>query len=130
MVTLLKSFSLNNLELIEKTLNENDYQELLNCSDVVLIPYDQAIYHSNTSGIFTEAVGAGKPVIVTKNTWMSYYLDKASGIEIEYNSESLSRAIIKIANDYVNYKKYANIQKNEWIKYHNPNNFFSILTSV
>jgi hypothetical protein len=130
MVTLLKSFSLNNLDLIEKNLNENDYQKLLNCSDVVLIPYDKAIYHSNTSGIFTEAVGAGKPVIVTKNTWMSYYLDKASGIEIEYNSESLSKAIIKIANDYIDYKIYANFQKNEWIKYHNPNNFFSILTSI
>ena len=130
MVVFLKSLSLNNVEIIEKSLNENEYQELLERSDVVLIPYDQVIYHSNTSGIFTEAVGAGKPVIVTENTWMSYYLDKASGIKIEYNGESLSKAIIQITNDYINYKKNASIKKNEWIKYHNPNNFYEILTTV
>jgi hypothetical protein len=130
LVTLLKSYALKNVELIEHDLNEKDYQDLLHKSDVILIPYDQAIYHSNTSGIFTESVGAGKPVIVTNNTWMSSYINNCSGIVIEYDSESLSKAILKMCLEYKNYRQIANFKKDEWNAFHNPMNFFKSLMSL
>jgi hypothetical protein len=43
---------------------------------MILLPYDPIAYQERTSGIFTEAIIAGKIPLVTPNTWMAYELSK------------------------------------------------------
>jgi hypothetical protein len=122
------TFNFSNVTLINRELNENEYYSLLNLSDVVLIPYDMGIYYANTSGIFTEAVSFGKPVIVTKNTWMSDNLSIGSGYTFQ-NRDPIDLAL-KIEISFKNYKNILNQSKEsseKWNKYHNSVNFVKML---
>ena len=127
-IDLINSYNFNNVILIDRELNENEYYSLLNLSDVVLIPYDMGIYYANTSGIFTEAISFGRPVIVTKNTWMSDNLSIGSGYTFE-NRDVIDLAL-KIETSFNNYNDMLNESKgssNKWNMYHNSENFLKML---
>ncbi|MGE0416447.1 MAG: glycosyltransferase [Acetobacteraceae bacterium] len=67
--------------LLETELNVAEYEALLARSSLVVIPYQTLWYHSQTSGVFAEAIGAGKPVIVSRGTWMARQLgDSGAGV--------------------------------------------------
>ena len=55
-------------------LTEAEYLSLLAGADAVLVPYQPDIYDVRTSHVFLEAVGAGKPVMITAGTWMDLEL--------------------------------------------------------
>ncbi len=127
-IDLINSYTFSNVTLINRELKENEYYSLLNISDVILIPYDMGIYHANTSGIFTEALSFGKPVIVTKNTWMSDNLSFGSGYTFE-NRDALDLAL-KIETSFNNYNKMLNESQTsakKWNMYHNSDNFIKML---
>ncbi len=52
-------------------LSSKQYREVLAASDVVFNAYDRENYIARSSGVFAEALMAGKPVITTAGTWMS-----------------------------------------------------------
>jgi glycosyltransferase involved in cell wall biosynthesis len=61
----------DNVTLLHRSLSPAEYAATLAGSDVVLVPYWREIYQARTSGVFLEAVAAGKIVIATRDTWMS-----------------------------------------------------------
>jgi len=63
------------LELLDDYMERRAYQQQLMWSDIILTPYDK-IYSHGTSGIFVEAVVAGKMPVTTEGTWMAYELEK------------------------------------------------------
>ncbi|HVX12973.1 MAG TPA: glycosyltransferase [Pirellulales bacterium] len=65
------------VELLKHPLASEPYRRLLLDSDVVVIPYDRDNYYARSSGIFAEALVAGKPVIVPAGTWMATELSAA-----------------------------------------------------
>ena len=66
------------IRLIENHLDEREYFRHLQESDVVAVPYHLDTYRDRTSGIFCEALVAGKPVIATRGSWMSTEVEKHS----------------------------------------------------
>ncbi|WP_377806285.1 hypothetical protein ABNQ38_06275 (plasmid) [Azospirillum sp. A29] len=74
----LRSMNRSAVRTLPRPLSMPEYNELLNRSDFVLIPYTRLNYTARSSGIFTEALAAGKPVIVPAGTWMSEIVDQAS----------------------------------------------------
>jgi len=60
-----------NAEIYTASLTTPQYKALVDSVDIVLAPYRAEVYASRTSGVFLEAVAAGKAVIVTRGTWMS-----------------------------------------------------------
>jgi hypothetical protein len=72
---------------VEKT----EYLQLLENSDIILLPYDVSAYGERTSGIFTECITAGKIPVVTQGTWMAKELIKYGLDEliIEWNEPEL-----------------------------------------
>jgi len=65
--------------LLDRRLNSDEYAALLGSADVVLVPYWRSIYRERTSGVFVEALVAGKLVLCTRDTWMSDLLDLHGG---------------------------------------------------
>src|SRR3989344_6122135 len=47
-------------------------------ADIILLPYDPSIYRSGTSGVFVEAIIAGKIPVVKEGSWLSYELKRFS----------------------------------------------------
>lgn len=64
--------------LVCKRLNGNlsreEYERQLYQSDIILLPYDPIIYKESTSGIFVEAICAGKMVLVKEGSWLAHEL--------------------------------------------------------
>ncbi|WP_162274685.1 glycosyltransferase [Verrucomicrobium sp. GAS474] len=118
-----------NLTLVDRALDEAGYHELLTSADVVLIPYQKTAYFSRTSGIFTEAVANGKPVVVTEGTWMSGQLgDSGAGVLFEDGSAaSLAEAILKAKREFPTLRENVLRLREGYLAYHNPDSFLNVL---
>ncbi len=62
------------LHLVGDRLTREDYAHWLARSRIILLPYDPVAYQERTSGIFTEAIIAGRLPVVTAHTWMAQEL--------------------------------------------------------
>ncbi|HEY5779986.1 MAG TPA: glycosyltransferase family 4 protein [Terrimicrobiaceae bacterium] len=58
------------VSLVDHPLSDDAYLELLREADVLLMPYRVDTYKERTSGVFCEALSAGKPVIVSEGSLM------------------------------------------------------------
>ena len=83
------------VDLLSKDLGRQEYLDLLGSSDVLLLPYHLDHYARRTSGVFCEALVAGKPVISTEGSWMSEEILRSGGgwLVPEKNPARLSEAI-------------------------------------
>lgn len=52
-------------------MSQEQYQAWLQSADLVLMPYSPAHYLLQTSGVFSEAMAAGKPCVVPGGTWLA-----------------------------------------------------------
>ncbi|TAL80347.1 MAG: glycosyltransferase family 1 protein [Beijerinckiaceae bacterium] len=58
-----------NVRLIEGALNSDDYTAATDRADVILLPYDPVLFGMRGSGLFTESVAAGRPIIASSGTF-------------------------------------------------------------
>lgn len=124
-VAMLKRLALPEVELVEETVDERRYREMLCGCGAVVLPYRTAEYAANTSGIFTEALAAGKPVIVTSGTWMADQLSRfGAGVTFrDGDTADLARAILELRDNYARLAAQAAERAAAWTAYHSPENF-------
>ncbi|HEY2132440.1 MAG TPA: glycosyltransferase, partial [Acetobacteraceae bacterium] len=91
-------------------------------ADLVLLPYWRSIYTARTSGVFMEALAAGKPVIATRDSWMSDQLaTQGAGVLCDdCNAADLARAIRQAALELVQLTAKARGSRGSWLAKHNP----------
>jgi glycosyltransferase involved in cell wall biosynthesis len=136
--------------LLKEPLNPVDYRDLLLKSDIVLFPYDSVAYAARSSGIFTEAMVAGIPVVVPEGSWMALQLQQAiqhyeaagllsldatdagmprSVVGMIYkNPEAISECVSEIVSHYAHYRASAKLFSEAWSAYHNPVTLLACLT--
>lgn len=83
-----KKSNLPNTTLVPDILSREEYLSWLHKSDFILLPYDPIVYRSGTSGIFVEAIIAGKIPLVKKGSWLSFELAKHGLTELILNWEN------------------------------------------
>jgi hypothetical protein len=78
-----------------------EYAQTLKHADIILLPYDPDVYAEATSGIFVEAVVAGKIPLVSRGTWMAFELEKfdLSDLAIDWDDHRLFLRIDEIASN-------------------------------
>jgi glycosyltransferase involved in cell wall biosynthesis len=110
------------VHLIDGVLSRKAYAELLREADVVLLPYSRRVYHARTSGPFTEALAAGKPVIVTADTWMSEELEQhGAGLTFrDADVTSLAEAILAASDRLDELSRAAVSCRAAWVHRHSP----------
>ncbi len=62
------------VQLLTEPLAPDAYRDLVRDADVLLLPYDGAQYFARSSGILSEALTAGVPVVAPAGTWMAMQL--------------------------------------------------------
>jgi len=68
------------VKLIDQAMTPEAYYQLLVSADLVILPYNPVNYQ-RTSGVLTEALAAGKPVVVPANSWLAEQVNtKRAGI--------------------------------------------------
>ncbi len=88
--------------MIEKSLTSEQYDQLLRSADVVVIPYRPEAYGGRTSGIFGEALAAGKVVIASRWPWIERRMGEfPCGVRMEtYSAAAFERAILRVVEEY------------------------------
>ena len=82
--------------VVRGSLRTAEYHKLFAKASIVLLPYEPERYAYGTSGVFAEAMAAGKPVITTSNTWMTDEAKRLGGVVHgleRHDSQSLLKAI-------------------------------------
>lgn len=108
-------------------LPREEYFRLLGESDIVLCLYDARTYRARSSGIMTEALAAGKPVVVPADTWMAHQLPDGCG-ECFSDMPSLIEAVRQIASEYPRYHAHVQQKRAGWLARHSPEALLACLT--
>jgi len=103
-------------------MDEEQYYRFVESIDLMLIPYTREHYHSQTSGIFAEAMGYGQVVVASRGTWMSRQLKKYGGGRtfIPQDAIDFAEQVLSILRDRETYRADASRRAAEWLRFHNP----------
>lgn len=91
--------ALPNVRLIEGVLDSEDYIKQTNAADVVLLPYHPDLFGMGGSGIFTESVAAGRPIVASQGTFAAECIakDEAQGeVFAPYTASAFADAILRL----------------------------------
>lgn len=114
------------VKLIKEIMEAEGYYQLLNDADLMIIPYDINSYRYRSSGVFTESLAAGKPVIVPENSWLATQVDETrSGIY--HSPKDIPKTIIKIIENLDKYTKSASEFSLIWKEKHSPDQLINCI---
>jgi|SRR5579875_276993 glycosyltransferase involved in cell wall biosynthesis len=92
--------ALKGVRLVNGVLSRAEYAAWTSQLDVMLLPYDPVVFGgARGSGIFTESIAAGRPIIASKGTFAGTSVEKneAEGeVFAPYTSEGLADAIARL----------------------------------
>jgi len=80
----------------QDVLTQAEYQAWLEEADLLLLPYDPAVYRSRGSGVFTEARALGIPIVATAGcAFAQPAFDQGWGMRIvDYSGAGIGRAVL------------------------------------
>ncbi len=87
------------LEIIDGALDADEYTRQINEVDVTLLPYDPVRFGLRGSGIYTESVAAGRPVVAAKGIYAALGIERGEAVgEIfaPYTGRALADAIERL----------------------------------
>lgn len=103
---LAESLGINHLvEFVDRYVSDEELFDLVSRSDVVVVPYDNQDQVS--SGVITEAMGIGRPVVATRFPYSEELLAPGPGLIVDHDPESLAAAIRTLVEDPVSYRAAA-----------------------
>jgi len=107
------------------------YRRTLSEADLILLPYAVEAYRERTSGIFVEAVAAGKPVVVPAGTWMAGELARHDLREliVDWAAADLPAQLIRLAGDAKVRAKLA-VMRTAYLREHGVEAYAAALRAV
>jgi len=117
------------VDLIRAPLPSEAYKALLTGADAVLLPYRRQVYQARSSGVFVEAAAAGKPMIVTADTWMSDELERfgAGIVCADLDPPALVQAILDLTASLAHYRQAARTRQVDCLDWHSPKTLIDVL---
>jgi glycosyltransferase involved in cell wall biosynthesis len=126
--------ALKDIRLVEGILSCEDYESLTGEMDVMLLPYDPIAFGpARGSGIFTESVAAGRPVVAALGTFAGESVGKneAEGeVFAPHTSAALAAAIARLLPRLPACKASAAKRAEEYARRHNPDSFTGALLEL
>ncbi len=122
----LERYPQEKVTLIKQAMSADDYYQLLSNADVLILPYDPHSYRFRTSGVLTEALAAGKPVIVPNNSWLAKQVD-LSRASIYETPEKIAKGVIRIIENLPQFSESAKQFARSWCEQNSPDNLVKVL---
>jgi len=90
------------LEVIDRVIDTEEYNQLLNNSHAVVMPYRLQSYYARVSRVAIEASLKGLPIVFTAESWLEDHTQQfGAGVPFEDNNvDSLTDALIQLAKNY------------------------------
>ncbi|TDT96939.1 glycosyltransferase involved in cell wall biosynthesis [Azorhizobium sp. AG788] len=121
----------DNVHLYHEAFDSDEYDKfVLNC-DVIMVPYLLTYYHSQTSGIYADATGAGIPVIVPRGSWMAEKVKQLGGGALAYPDDYLSfaEALYQVCSNIETYRAAAMQAREKWRSFNTPKRLVEMFES-
>ncbi|MBW4464199.1 MAG: glycosyltransferase [Pegethrix bostrychoides GSE-TBD4-15B] len=117
------------VHFVDGELTDDSFIEMMKKSDVVILPYYRGSFSRRTSGLFTDAIYLGKPVVSLQGTWMGNRIEELScGVVAETDEpEAFTNAILDVIQQYEFYERQAVTAASIWFQ---DNNWLSLHRSV
>ncbi|MFM1842370.1 MAG: hypothetical protein RLZZ490_1106, partial [Cyanobacteriota bacterium] len=112
--------------LIDQAMTPENYYQLLVSADLVILPYDPVNYQ-RTSGVLTEALAAGKPVVVPAHSWLAKQVD-SSRAGIYQDPTDLPQTVIETLKNLDQLAIAAQEFAPQWKTQQSPDRFIDALT--
>ena len=121
----LSQYPENKIKLIDHPMSPDDYYQLLASADIVVLPYNPQNYQ-RTSGVLTEALAAGKPVVVPDGSWLAQQVDE-SRASIYRDPQDLPQAVIRLLENLPTFTQSAQEFSLNWRSRQSPDYFLDCL---
>jgi glycosyltransferase involved in cell wall biosynthesis len=121
-----------NVELFSEALSRSQFSDLLELSDIFLLPYGLETYHTQTSAVFAAAMSLGTPVVATRGTWMGRKVTKY-GVGALCNPAdylSVANALDVVIKDYPKFKEASIEASASWRRFNSAENFLRLVGAV
>jgi hypothetical protein len=112
-------------------LSRPEYQGWMAAADIILLPYSISSYFERTSGIFVEAIAAGKLTPMTAGTWMAGEL-LAHGLPelvVDWGSPAIWETLLALAHNADLRPRLAAMQAH-YRQYHGVDNYAACLSRL
>ncbi len=124
---------MSGIKLLEGVMSSDDYYREMSEVDVLLLPYDPAVYGSRGSAIYTESVAAGRPVVATAMTSIGQSIlhGDAEGETFEtYTSAGFAAAIQKLSQRFNECKDRAMQRAAGFAQRHSGDSYVDVLLAT
>ncbi|HXN87985.1 MAG TPA: glycosyltransferase [Methylocella sp.] len=122
--------ALKGVRLLEGVLSSEDYAAWTGRTDVMLLPHDPVTFGMRASGIFTESVAAGRPVVASRGTFAGASVEN-NQVEGEvfapHTSEALAAAIARLIPRLPACKARAAVLAQDFARSHCPGGYIDVL---
>jgi glycosyltransferase involved in cell wall biosynthesis len=122
--------ALQGVRFIEGVLSSEDYAAWTGRTDVMLLPYDPVTFGLRGSGIFTESVAGGRPVVASIGTFAGSSVEnnQAEGeVFAPHTSEALAAAIARLMPRLPACKARAAARAKDFARGHSPDAYVDVL---
>ncbi len=123
--------ALKGVRFVEGVLSSEDYAAWTGRTDVMLLPYDPVAFGAaRGSGIFTESVAAGRPVVASRGTFAGTSVEnnQAEGeVFAPHTSEALAAAIARLIPRLPACKARAAERARDFARSHSPGAYIDVL---
>ncbi|MGH6936071.1 MAG: glycosyltransferase, partial [Methylocella sp.] len=122
---------LKGVRLLDGVLSSEDYAAWTGRTDVILLPHDPVSFGAmRASGVFTESVAAGRPVVATRGTFAGTSVEN-NQVEGEvfapHTSEALAAAITRLMPRLPACKARAAERAKDFARGHSPDAYVDVL---
>lgn len=119
-------------EMVEGILSPDDYRQRMVEADIILVPYRREAFRSRTSGVISDAILLGKPVVTTEGTWCGDQVQRfGNGVTFaDGNVEGFIKAVDEVKNNYQRYATRAEEAREPWLQEHSPKAFVNMVREV
>jgi glycosyltransferase involved in cell wall biosynthesis len=122
--------ALKGVRFVEGVLTSAEYAAWTSQIDVILLPYDPITFGLRGSGIFTESVVAGRPLVASRGTFAGTSIEKneAEGeVFAPHTSEALAAAIGRLMPRLPACKARAAERAQDFARSHSPSAYLDVL---
>lgn len=108
--------------ILPGALGPQEYRDLVEKSDVVLLPYDKTAYRWRSSGILVQGAAAGKVVIVPRGTSMETMVGRDPAVTFS-SADEIPEKLIAICQNWALFHNKALVAAKSWQEQHSPESF-------
>lgn len=114
---------------VERRLSNHEYAKYFSMSDFIVLPYRKSTYFNRISGVAVEAALSGKPMIVTRDTWLSWAVQQfGAGLAVpEADIDALALAIEDCCKNWPTLKEEGRRRMIEAKNYNSSEKYLGIL---